>query len=707
MSDNPTFQTESYECSRQNSKVQISNAEWINEFTDGIELKKGDTVRLLGSFVHEGSSGEEIQITKDLTTNISFSPFIKANTFGTADRSNNLIELKSTFDIPYSTDAFGIEPPLWYFNETIPQVAKVDHNVSNDDLSLFGDPICTGMQVNYKFNQDGQDLGPPGPVAFLSSQEKSFTPGINRDTSVYNNPGVDYDRFPGLDYSAWSESSAPNEMYIGHMVKKLILPVFNKIRNCNTKATDMVGFGPRMGTFEERDVEPLTQTLPALQVGGAAGMFASAPRAGMVIATVNLGGASGFVNELSQCFWQSTNGAVKGDQEFNGQPNTFSGVESVVGTIIASRPIKMNILGGVTDCYEILVSDFINPAQIQKGMFQVDGVADKFVNGSSYKPDFASGPPNNTAPAQTLFKFPHGGSNLANGYNVNPIYNNLNGTMNRFANTALNHQGLGSASGQYTMSPLEVWENNDFTANYNVGSDADVFTNMNAQFCQPSGLSFLWSGTHTGPMRYGADRKAASAQTSWFRTNSNVIWERTTVGDLAVKMCLTERGVNADGATGAVTFQNINGSTNLTCGNVPVCLGGYVITTPEYMDQIIRGNVITDQTNNWYSNGGVGTNARVWFDYSFQASNSKYATRHYLNNSWDVKTAFPNTNVAPNPAAYDSIHPLNYNGTPNTGVNQENRWGYEFCASAGYCLYWYGYCKWWLSEYCKLNIFSR
>ena len=678
MSDNTTFQTESYECSRQNSKVQISNAEWINEFTDGIELKQGDTVRLLGSFVHEGSSGEEIQITKDLTTNISFSPFIKANTFGTADRSNNLIELKNYADIPYTSDAFGIEPPLWYFKETVNAVKDVSHTVENQDMTLFGDPTCTGMQPNYIFNENSVSFGPPGPAPFNSIEEKTFTPGINRDTSQYNNPGADYDQFPGLDYETWSSSSAPNEMYIGHMVKKLILPVFNKIRNCNRKAVDMVGQGPRLNNFDERDIEPLSQNLPAFTPGGAPGMFAGAPRAGMVIATVNLGGASGFVNEKSQCFWQSTNGLAKGDQEYNGQPNTFSGVESVVGTIIASRPIKMNILGAVTDCYEVLVSDFINPAQIQQSMFEFQAAADTFCEGSSYKKTFAEGPPLNTAPAQLLYKFPHGSSNLANGYNFNPIYNNLNGTMNRFQNSPLSHQGLGNVSGQYAMTPLAVWDNIDFSVNLAVGSDAPVGNSMNHQYCQPQGLSFLWCGSHTGGQRYGAANKGGAAETSWFRTNSNILWERTTVGDLAVKICLTDRGVNSTGA-GVITNQNINGSTNLTCGNNPVCLGGYIITTPEDMNQIIQGKVATNAANDWYQNGLAGQNARVWLDYSFQAANSKYSTRHYRQNSWDVKTAFPDIGTA-NPAAYVPIRPLKYDGTPDTGFIQENRWGYEFCA---------------------------
>ena len=50
--------------------------------------------------------------------------------------------------------------------------------------------------------------------------------------------------------------------------------------------------------------------------------------------------------------------------------------------------------------------------------------------------------------------------------------------------------------------------------------------------------------------------------------------------------------------------------------------------------------IITDQTNNWYSNGGVGTNARVWFDYSFQASNSKYEKVKFDDVKNDIKNNY-------------------------------------------------------------------
>ena len=100
-------QSEVYECSRSTAKVQKSTSNWINEFSEGIKLNKGDSVRLLGSFVHEGSSGEEIQLTEDTALNINFSPFVQLNTLDTNDKTNpTLIDLGRVADIPYSTDAF-------------------------------------------------------------------------------------------------------------------------------------------------------------------------------------------------------------------------------------------------------------------------------------------------------------------------------------------------------------------------------------------------------------------------------------------------------------------------------------------------------------------------------------------------------------------------------------------------------------------------
>ena len=67
-----TYTQTVYECSRDSASVKIDETNWINEFSDGIELKKGDQVRLLGSFVQEGANSNEIEISQDQEVNISY-----------------------------------------------------------------------------------------------------------------------------------------------------------------------------------------------------------------------------------------------------------------------------------------------------------------------------------------------------------------------------------------------------------------------------------------------------------------------------------------------------------------------------------------------------------------------------------------------------------------------------------------------------------
>lgn len=54
-----------YECSSANASVNIKDNEWVNEFKEGIELMPGDTIRILGSFINEKGSGDQIEITED------------------------------------------------------------------------------------------------------------------------------------------------------------------------------------------------------------------------------------------------------------------------------------------------------------------------------------------------------------------------------------------------------------------------------------------------------------------------------------------------------------------------------------------------------------------------------------------------------------------------------------------------------------------
>ena len=103
-----------YECSRDNASVKIDNTNWINTFSEGIVLNRGDQVRLLGNFIQEGANSNEIEISTDQELNLSYSPFLMGNTLDTIDKSENgnLIDLAQIGDLAYSTDSFGIEPPM-------------------------------------------------------------------------------------------------------------------------------------------------------------------------------------------------------------------------------------------------------------------------------------------------------------------------------------------------------------------------------------------------------------------------------------------------------------------------------------------------------------------------------------------------------------------------------------------------------------------
>jgi len=50
MSNIPTYQEKSYECSIQNSSIKLSNSEWVNEFSNGIKLEKGDSGQTFRKF---------------------------------------------------------------------------------------------------------------------------------------------------------------------------------------------------------------------------------------------------------------------------------------------------------------------------------------------------------------------------------------------------------------------------------------------------------------------------------------------------------------------------------------------------------------------------------------------------------------------------------------------------------------------------------
>ena len=110
-----------YECSRGNAAHTISNSEWVNEWNEGIKLKQGDSVRLLGSFISEAGDGNDIAIDTDTSFTIDFYPYMNAETVQFGGAVDNhfpgkfQMKLGDIAQPAYATDNFGIEPPYTSF----------------------------------------------------------------------------------------------------------------------------------------------------------------------------------------------------------------------------------------------------------------------------------------------------------------------------------------------------------------------------------------------------------------------------------------------------------------------------------------------------------------------------------------------------------------------------------------------------------------
>ena len=655
-----TYQSETYEANIKNASVRISNSEWINNYPGGIKLKTGDTVRLLGSFVHEGSSGDEIQIADDIKTNVSFSPFIKALTYGTADKATNLMDVGNIGDLAYSTDAFGIEPPLFYQTD-ISSATTNEPNLwgpttGQQDNAINSDPLVTGYPItsvcNYKIPDDPPGVSSGAAEWFFpgkTQNEYARTWGTNIQTDT-----LEEDSHGNSGYKAFANSRVDNEMYIGQLVKKFILPVTDRINTHNQAAGSAA---PNPGAGVIRNVELLVDNPP----DDGAGMFAGIPKAGMAFATVNISGSSGWYSTDGGAFYEGTYGSPpdvanrEGSWDYNGQPNCKSGVESVVGTILASRPILQNIMGKATRCYEIYVTDWVNPGAVQAAPLEYTFPANT-LKSATYQTFDPTTPINEKAPFNTApikaYKLPHGAAFRPNGYNVNPSFNNINGTTNTgfnndgatgspYTSTTLPQFGSGSAPNQHALTPLGSWKDTSTPATLawysqvNTGSEITNTSAFGLLYGQPTGLSFPWNGSHTGVLRYGSQARPVAAGVvdhMFLRSNCLLNWYIPTNADYIMADILCNNIKVTGDANDPVTHPRTITSEGLD--ELPVCLGAYIITTPAAMKKIINGEIDTNIGNNFNAQT-PGDNARIWFEWSFQSSVSQYKTRHYTGNSWN------------------------------------------------------------------------
>mgnify|MGYP003664647310 FL=1 len=641
--------TKAYECSRQNAKVVISNSEWVNDFSDGIKLEKGDSVRLLGSFVNEASSGEEIEVTDEMEVNIQYSTFLKGQTFFTADKGTDLIDLGKIGDIPYSTDSFGIEPPGWWFNDGQATTGSVANRGTSaftfdaSDNNLYENPYATGTgKVSYN----------TGGAQWTSQNNFARTWGTNIKTYSDNQNTASLNE--SHIYTDWSNFSCTNELYIAGLVKKLILPVLDK---------SITSLSVNGGSF---DFEDLVSDPP---IAGE-GMLAGVPRPGMCIATADIAGATGLFDE-------DGNGYFETDAPC-GKVNLTSGVQSVIGEILAVRPVKYMIREVTTDCFELLVYNWVSPASINPKPLTRNNL-----DGTKLSTPAAVGSLVNTATQITGNAFvncivqTHGSGEKENGYNTNSTFNNINGSVNLGA-TVSGAQIPNNANSQMAGVP-DVWSYDRMDASVssifpNVGKGIEKFklscldSNLDDYkigISKPQGLSFLYNGSYGSQLRYPKHPIPSPNPHNYYhryRAQSNCVLSRST--------CVYPSYLEAHIAIS----DNVNNSgTGLplqsTEVETPPCVGGFIICKPETMTAIMNGTYT--RIDEGRADGRI---ARWWWDYSYQYQNSKYSERHYKDNC-HTQTALAAAD-APGTNGFDGPYQSVLAGTP---ASDENKYNLEMC----------------------------
>lgn len=391
-----TYDSFAYECSRENATIVLDEegTEWINEFP-AINLEVGDTVRVLGTFVNEASSGNTIEITdENNTTNITFSPYIKGNTIGTADAANNLVQLGTYGDIVSSTDSFGIEPPCSYqtsFAKTAdadkaatisgqrrnPNTGKLLTNPSNfandlpnngwldvGDATSYDDPEATstgdvnGPAINIIDPDTGETkTGVKGAQAYfidMNNEDGRFNymngwapDPANGNTSITWGTNIKTgEQLPSPhNYNQFAKSSVPNDFYISSLCKKIIIPVFDDFMTANLpNASNNVDDPGYNAPFI---FGSLKQNVPTEGIGCLDG----APRPGFMICSADIGDSSGWFDQEGNPWQEVRNPPITpvngttyqktGHTKATnlGRVNLKGGPLSIVGKILAVRPI--------------------------------------------------------------------------------------------------------------------------------------------------------------------------------------------------------------------------------------------------------------------------------------------------------------------------------------------------------------------------------
>lgn len=632
-----SYQNKVYECSRNSASVVLDQTNWINEFKEGISLEKGDTIRILGSFVNESAQGDQIEITKDMAINVVHTPYIKGSSLATANQKDDLIDVGMYGDVCFSTDATGIEPPTQ--PQTIkaytgpidsatgnPSPAEV-YSVDIDDDENYQNPNSTTVTAG--------TLSGPGFNAKSQWQ-------LQEDKGIVWGTTIDTGRKLGLFYN----QSVDNELYLAQKVQKLILPVIDAIAN----RQEEIGFGRFDNVYGPDTVRTPLEALVQNAPNTGPGRFAGCPKPGMLIATVSISNSNGWYAPSGEAIFQTRRQGLQPPYNNRnglwGIPNLLGGVESVIAKIIAVRPLIYSIAGQPTNCFEVYVTDFVNPGTKKKGFYE------NTFQGNTYGVTALTNPPPttpiNVANPITCRKPVHGAGQKTNGYNSNPAFNPINGMSFKYPMTPfVNQYSGGSNSGYVDMNnPAQTsYASRDIRyGSDNNSEDADTEYRLGLR--QTYGLSHLWNGGSCSLMR--TSLSSEGSQTA----NSYTIWNRDPSSPATSNFDMSfQQYTSGFGGGTPLGYLAVN--------EIPTTLGAYIcVNEATMLDIVMNGQDLDNELGYGAFPVDAGLFPRIWMEWSKQVEESGYKNRHYVNNCSTESAA---------------AQPM------NNSTHYENRYGYDMC----------------------------
>lgn len=514
-------QTLVYECSRGNAQVKITNNEWINEFSEGIKLEKGDQVKLLGSFIQESGAGDQIEISQDEIASIGYSPYIKFEsvkfTTPKTDGGENIEYQYKMGDIAEPvlwTDSLGVEPP--YTPGAPYPTAKAGIGNTKIYVNSAGATAGGADAVNPVSGVPNTFSTGPYELQSWNTNIQSFTTTTNPDgTPTTGTYMGDYAQGDSAKLIGWTQEAAselqtkfnnisiPREFYISSLCKLIVSPVCDGIKF-------EVG-----GAWMNRLVENVPEN--TIEAGDLIGSFYMSGYNGyggaVITETTNTNNATGY-----------------------GFPRYGAGPQSVVGRVLAK---KTGTVAWTNHTQTTGLSILDTEVQVPVEYYYVWD----FVNPGAVKHENTD-----TSSARC------GNTEFSNGYNKYPTNNNLNG--------ASYYPGFGYVNENTDMEEISM-VNQDFLAyEANMSNDditfptsggmvggvskyvnpfqsqrnitdtpANVPNTNNKQTLEGlsnTGLGFLWAGCGTSwggqdgnPTAFNLPRKYPRSFTSWVSPESD------------------------------------------------------------------------------------------------------------------------------------------------------------------------------------------